>query len=56
MEEVDPIVRVGTFSAIDPDTLKYGPPFVFELPPCQENPTCHNGDETFSLIFNPGTV
>lgn len=55
MEEMAPIVTVGTFSAMDPDTLIHGPPFVFELPPCKENPTCHNGDETFSLIFDPGT-
>ena len=56
MEETDPIVRVGTFSAMDPDTLINGPPFVFELPPCRENPTCNNGDETFSLIFDPGKL
>lgn len=56
MEETAPIVTVGTFSAMDPDTLIHGPPFVFELPPCKENPTCHNGDETFSLIFDPGTI
>lgn len=54
MEETAPVVTVGTFSAMDPDTLIHGPPFVFELPPCKENPTCHNGDETFSLIFDPG--
>ncbi|XP_061162553.1 neural-cadherin-like [Saccostrea echinata] len=53
MEETDPIVTVGTFSAMDPDTLNYGPPFVFELPPCEENPTCHNGDQNFSLIYDP---
>lgn len=56
MEETAPIVTVGTFSAMDPDTLIHGPPFVFELPPCKKNPTCHNGDETFSLIFDPGTI
>ncbi|KAK3086114.1 hypothetical protein FSP39_013724 [Pinctada imbricata] len=44
--------EVLTFRAIDPDTLPYGRPFYFRLPPCDLNPTCKDGVEKFSLIFN----
>jgi len=54
MEDEDPPQPVITFSAIDRDTRKYGPPFKFELPPCEENPTCFNNDLMFSLEFISG--
>ncbi|XP_071177027.1 neural-cadherin-like isoform X2 [Mytilus edulis] len=54
MEDEDPSHEpVITFSAMDRDTKKYGPPFKFELPPCK-NPTCNeNINRMFSLEFDP---
>lgn len=54
MEDEDPSLEpIITFSAVDRDTRKFGPPFKFELPPCNENPTCYdNNNLMFSLEFD----
>lgn len=54
MELEPPPKFVITFSAEDKDTAKFGAPFHFSLPPCEENPTCNNGDLEFTMEFNPG--
>jgi len=56
MELEDPPQYVITFSATDPDSPEFGPPFHFSLPPCEENPTCHNGDHDFTLEFFPSKI
>ncbi|WAR12271.1 CADN-like protein, partial [Mya arenaria] len=53
MELEDPPRFVVAFSAVDPDTPQYGAPFQFSLPPCDENPTCNNGDLDFTMDFLP---
>lgn len=53
MELEDPPKYVVTFSARDRDTPKYGAPFHFSLPPCEENPSCHDGFLDFTMEFDP---
>ncbi|KAL4234097.1 hypothetical protein ACF0H5_005750 [Mactra antiquata] len=53
MEMEDPPQYVITFSARDRDTPRYGAPFHFSLPPCEENPSCDNGILDFTMEFNP---
>lgn len=56
MELVAPPTFVITFSATDRDIAKYGAPFSFSLPPCEENPTCKDGNLEFTLDFDPGKL
>lgn len=53
MELQAPPKFVITFSAKDRDSPKFGAPFHFSLPPCEDNPTCKNGDLAFTLDFDP---
>jgi hypothetical protein len=54
MELEPPPKFVITFRAEDKDTARFGAPFFFALPSCEENPTCKNGDLEFTMEFDPG--
>ncbi|XP_060579771.1 LOW QUALITY PROTEIN: neural-cadherin-like [Ruditapes philippinarum] len=53
MELEPPPKFVITFRAEDKDTARFGAPFFFALPSCEENPTCKNGDLEFTMEFDP---
>ena len=50
MEGEAPPQHVVTFSARDRDTPEFGPPFWFEMVPCNDNPSCDK--RTGALAFN----
>lgn len=54
MEGEAPPKHVITFSARDRDTPAYGPPFRFEMVPCDQNPSCdkRTGVLAFNMSFN----